>query len=156
MRQLLASVVLLVSAAGVPAADSVTGWAVQPFVPRRPPPPGQKPPPPQWYVSTDEVPAGAVLRIKVVRCPKDARVAVHQWRGGPVPIASTQTFADLAAGKELTYKADKKARLMLDAGVGDPGGGTPGQCKEVKRQGGRDLVTWSCGDLGDVVIEAEV
>jgi len=26
----------------------------------------------------------------------------------------------------------------------------------LKRQGGRDFVTWPCGDLGDMVIEAEV
>jgi hypothetical protein len=153
MRRLLGLVVLLGGTAAVSAADSIVTFQVQPFIARKA---GEKLPPPIWYGSSEAVPAGAAVQIKVVQCPRDVRLYVHQWRGGPVPIAGTSELAELTAGKTVTHKPEKPFRLVLETSVGERGKGMAGQCKEAKRQDGHDVLTWSFGDKGDLVVEVLV
>ena len=152
MRRVLAFAVAVLGSAMVLGADSITTWAVQPFLPRKALPPGEKPPP-RWYVSVKEVPAGAEVQIKVVQCPKGARLFLHNWRGGPVPIASSNEFTDLTPGKTVTHKADKMTRLMLEARMGGEG---LGLCKDLKRKDGGDLITWSIDEKDEVTVEVLV
>jgi hypothetical protein len=154
MTRAVVLVVLLVSGAVASAADSIVTFQVQPFIPRRV---GEKVPPPIWYGSNEAVPAGADVQIKVVQCPKETRLYVHQWRGGPVPIAASSELADLTAGKTLSHKAEKTIRLVFEGTVGgERPKGMSGQCKEAKRQDGRDVLTWSFGDKGDLVVEVRI
>jgi len=142
------SIGLLVFSAGG-AADTTARWDEKPFFPRRP---GEKVPPPAFFATTRAVPAGAEVRIKVVRCPRDATLEVHRFIGGPVFSTGGTKYADLSADKTLTHKLDRETTVGITTGVG----GERGRCKSVERKDGYDVLTYSFGDLGDMVLEVEV
>jgi hypothetical protein len=132
------------------AAATIARWEIRPFFPRR----GlQKVPPPQYYATTAEMPAGAQVRIKVVQCPKNASLDLRDFIGGPVfSRGIVKAFADLAVGQVLTCKLDKKTKIAITTKVGDEAG----TCKELERKEGYDVLKYSFGDLGELVIEVEV
>jgi hypothetical protein len=150
MRTALALISLLaLSHAGAFAADSIVKWEERPFFARRA---GTVVPPPQYYATTEEVPAGSEVRIKVVRCPDKAALDLHHFIGGPVfSVGVLKSFSDLEADQTLTFKTDDKMKLGMTAKVG----GDAATCKGVERKDGKDVMKYAVGDQ-DLVVEVEV
>lgn len=98
------------------------------------------------------MPAGAVVRIKIVQCPKDAVLHVHRFIGGPVFSAGSKEYTDLSKGKTVVYKLEKAMKVGVTTSVGRQ----QGRCKSIDRKEGYDVLKYSFGKLGDVVIEVAV
>src|SRR5262245_44228565 len=113
MRTVLGAMLTLVfCSAGADAGDSAAMWEMRPFFARKA---GQPVPPPQFYATTAEMPEGTVVTIKVIECPKNTTVNVHNFLGGPVFATGSKGYPGLAAGQTVTHKMDKKTKIGLTA-----------------------------------------
>jgi hypothetical protein len=136
--------------AGVLAGETIAKWEERPFFARRP---GQTVPPPQHFATTQEMPEGAEVRIKVLQCPKNGNLDVNQFFGGPTFADGYKGFADLKPDQVLTCKLDKKMKISITTRIGAGGFAT---CKGVQQKDGRDILTYSAGDKMEFVLEVEV
>ncbi len=131
------------------AVDAPARWEERPFFARRP---GQHVPPPQYYATTEELPAGAEVRIRVVRCPDKAAAAVRHFIGGPVfSTGVVKEFSGLAADQALACTLGDKMRVGITASVG----GEPAACKGLEQKDGADLLKYAAGDQ-ELVLEVEI
>jgi len=130
-------------------AENIARWQEKPFFARRL---GQKVPPAAFYATTTPMPEGAVVKIKVVECPKNAKLRIHDFIGGPVFSTGFKEFTDLTAGQDLTYKLNKKKTLGITTVV-DKENGT---CAGLEHKDGYDVLKYSFGNLGNVIIEVKV
>ena len=136
------------------AAPADVHWQERPFFPRRA---NQKVPPPQFYAPTAEVPAGAVVTIKVVESPKGAALVLHDFLGGPVfSRGIVKEFSHLSAGQVLTWKVDKAMKVGLTTRAGEGEVKEPGTCAGLEKKEGGDVMKYTFGDRGKMVLEVEV
>jgi hypothetical protein len=136
--------------AEVVAAETIAKWVERPFFARRP---GQTVPPPAYFATTEEMPAGAEVRIKVVQCPKNGNLDVSRFFGGPTFAAGYKGFADLKPGQELTCTLDKMMKISITTRIGADNFAT---CKEVQRKDGYDILKYSAGEKEEFVLQVEV
>jgi hypothetical protein len=149
MRTTLALISMAALASAAACADSIAKFEERPFFARRP---GTVVPPPQFYASTEEVLAGAEVRVKVVQCPDKAGIDFHHFIGGPVfSTGVVKSFTDLTADQSLSFKLDDKMRIGVTAKIG----GEAATCKEVERKDGKDVMKYAVGDQ-ELVVEVEV
>jgi hypothetical protein len=147
MRSALVFTFVLAFCGGV--AVAADRWAERPYFARRP---GQQVPPPQFYATTDELPAGTEIRIKVVKCPDKAGVALHHFIGGPVfSIGVVKDFSDLKADQVLTCKLDDKMKIGIKTSIGDDAA----TCKGLEKKDDGAVMTFTCGDA-KLVIQVEI
>lgn len=131
------------------AADAPARWEERPFFARRP---GQHVPPPQYYATTEELPAGAEVRIRVVRCPDKAAVAVRHFIGGPVfSTGVVKEFSGLAVDQKLSCTLGDRMKVGITATVD----GKPAVCKGLERKDGTDLLKYAVGDQ-ELVFDVEI
>ena len=140
--------------AGGYGTASAAHWEERPFFPRRP---HQKVPPPQYYATSAELPAGAEVRIKIVKCPKRADLSIHDFLGGPVfSKGIVKEFSDLKADQVLTFKLEKTMKVGITTRAGEGDSKETGTCAGLEEKDGHDVMKYSFGDVGDLVIEVEV
>jgi hypothetical protein len=146
---LLLTPLLALSHVAACAADSITQFEERPFFARRL---GRVVPPPQFYATKAAVPAGAEVRIKVVRAPDKARIDFHHFLGGPVfSKGVVKSFSDLATERVLTFKTNKEMKIGVTAKIGDEAA----TCKGLERKDGKDVLKYAAGKQ-EVVVEVEV
>ncbi len=140
---------LMFSVSGAFAAETIATWKVRPFFARRL---GQVVPPPAFIATTAPMPEGAEVKIKVIECPKNARLRIHDFLGGPVFATGFKEYTDLAAGKTLIYKLNKQKTIAITVRIDDQ----DGTCKVIERKDGYDILRYSLGANGDFAIEVQV
>jgi len=146
---LLLTSILALPHVAVYAADAPARWEERPFFALRP---GQQVPPPQYYATTEELPAGTEVRLRVVRCPDKAGLAVRHFIGGPVfSIGVVKKFSDLAADQVLSCKLGDKMKVGITATIG----GDPAACKGLEQKGGKDVLKYAAGDQ-ELILEVEI
>ena len=131
------------------AAKTIAKWEEKPFFARKA---GQVVPPPAFFATTEEMPAGAEVRIKIVQCPKDAVLHVHRFIGGPVFSTGSKDYTDLSKGKTIVYKLDKAMKVGVTTSVGRQ----EGRCKSIDRKEGYDVLKYAFDKLEDMVVKVVV
>jgi len=150
MRAIISMISIgLVGCAVAAAAETTATWEAQPFFARKA---GQQVPPPAFFATTEALPAGAEVRIKVVECPQGVCLDVHWFLGGPVFTAGSEEYAFLTAGKMISHKLANEMRVAITASLGDE----HGRCQDIVRKDGHDVLRYSFDKLGDLVIEVTV
>ena len=101
------------------------------------------------YYTTDVMPAGSELRIRVVECGNADILLYDTHDGGVSP--SVYRFKGISAGQVLKYKLPRAMNIGI--AVGSP---AQANCVGVEDKGQSHLLKYDFGNLGKFVLESKV